>query len=275
MNRRRPYRQRTRPNHERWLVSYADFITLLFAFFVVLYASSQGDQKKAARLSGAIEEAFQDLGLGESPQNGPLPPLRALEMRSNEGSLSSLSTREQVGHMSHRMSAEEIQVLNNELERLLASEIKRQDVTIRSAPDGLIISLQELGFFDSGSASLRPSSRDAFARIAAVLEERKCRVRIEGHTDPVPIHTALFDSNWELSTARATGLVKLLIQKYKFEPSNLAAGGYAEFHPVADNDTEEGRRLNRRVDVVIVSAIIASGRASSSPGKAQDAEPAR
>jgi chemotaxis protein MotB len=181
---------------------------------------------------------------------------------------------EQGGHIPHQMSAAEIRALNNELERLLSREIKRHDVTLRSAPGGLVISLQELGFFNSGSASLRPSSQDAFARIAAVLEERRCKVRIEGHTDPVPIHTAQFDSNWELSTARATGLVKLLIQKYKFEPSDLAAGGYAEFHPIAGNDTEEGRRLNRRVDVVIVSASVASGNASSSAEKIHKDKPA-
>jgi chemotaxis protein MotB len=256
--RHKQYRQRTRPNHERWLVSYADFITLLFAFFVVLYASSHGDQKKAARVATAIENAFQDLGVGQSgagrlvsdsvghviqavPETGPRPMVEA---------------REEIGHMPHEMSAREIRALDQELERALSLEISRHEVALRSAPDGLIISLQELSFFDSGSASLRASSRDAFARIAAVLQERKCEVRIEGHTDPVPIHTAQFDSNWELSTARATGLVKLLIQKYNYEPTHLAAGGYAEYHPIAENDTPEGRRTNRRVDLVIVSALV-------------------
>ncbi len=259
MQAHRPRRMRTRPNHERWLVSYADFITLLFAFFVVLYASSQGDQKKAARVATAIEKAFQELGVGQSGPGGH-PPASLLpdEMHAAIGAevYHAAELREEIGHLPREMSPIEIRILDNELQRALTPEIARHEVTLRATPDGLIISLQELGFFESGSASLRASSRDTFARIAGLLQERKCEVRIEGHTDPVPIHTSHFDSNWELSTARATGLVKLLVQKYSYDPTHLAAGGYAEYHPVAGNDTPEGRRANRRVDLVIVSAVV-------------------
>jgi chemotaxis protein MotB len=255
MMRRSPHRKRTRPNHERWLVSYADFITLLFAFFVVMFASSQADQKKAARLANAIEQAFQELGLGQARSGArPLPPTEIKPAAETP-----VLQQQEIGHVSREMSAAEIRALNDELERALALEIRRHEIALRSSPDGLIVSLQELGFFDSGSATLRPSSLETFGRIAGVLQERRCKVRIEGHTDPVPIHTAQFDSNWELSTARASGLVKLLIQKYGYDPANLAAGGYAEYHPVASNDSAEGRRINRRVDIVIVSAIVPRG----------------
>ena len=255
MTRRSPYRKRTRPNHERWLVSYADFITLLFAFFVVMFASSQADQKKAAKLANAIQQAFQELGLGQT-RSGAVP-LMTVDVKPST-QVSPRPEQQEISRFAREMSRAEVRALTDELERALALEIHRREITLRNSPDGLIISLQELGFFDSGSATLRPGSLGAFGRIAAVLQERRCKVRIEGHTDPLPIHTAQFDSNWELSTARAIGLVKLLIQKYNYDPASLAAGGYAEYHPVASNDSAEGRRANRRVDIVIVSAIVPS-----------------
>jgi outer membrane protein OmpA-like peptidoglycan-associated protein len=108
------------------------------------------------------------------------------------------------------------------------------------------------GNFESGSAGMKSASQLAFDRIAAMLRERDYRLRIEGHTDDVPIHTARFTSNWELSTARATEIIRLLIVRDGFRPDRLSAAGYAEFHPVAPNATAEGRGMNRRVDIVIL-----------------------
>jgi chemotaxis protein MotB len=116
-----------------------------------------------------------------------------------------------------------------------------------------VISLREFGFFDSGSASLRPSVLPALDRIASILAMRTCRLRIEGHTDNVPIHTPQMASNWELSTARSTELVRLLIVRYRFSPDRLSAAEYAEHHPIASNDNPQGRAQNRRVDVVILT----------------------
>jgi chemotaxis protein MotB len=146
----------------------------------------------------------------------------------------------------------DLSVLRKELEQALAPELARRELALRTVPDGLVISLQEIGFFPSGSAQIKANSEQAFARIVGLLVNRKFRIRIEGHTDPVPIHTAQFASNWELSTARATEIVRLLIMKYHFAPARLSAAGYAEYHPVADNQTEDGRKLNRRVDIVIL-----------------------
>jgi chemotaxis protein MotB len=112
--------------------------------------------------------------------------------------------------------------------------------------------LREVGFFNSGSADIKTASQPAFSRIAALLAEREYRIRIEGHTDNVPIHNPQFVSNWELSTARATELIRLLIVKYNFSPDRLSAAGYAQYHPIARSDTPEGRALNRRVDIVIL-----------------------
>lgn len=108
------------------------------------------------------------------------------------------------------------------------------------------------GNFESGSAQMKTASQPAFDRIANMLRQRNCRVRIEGHTDNIPIHNAQFSSNWELSTSRATEIVRLLIVRDGYSPNRLSAAGYAEFHPVASNATAEGRGMNRRVDIVVL-----------------------
>jgi chemotaxis protein MotB len=116
--------------------------------------------------------------------------------------------------------------------------------------EGLVISLHEAGFFASGSSEVRPSSMDLLTRLAASLPSGP--LRVEGHTDNVPIHTAQFASNWELSTARATTIARLLLDHPNIHPGNLSAAGYAEFHPVASNATEAGRAQNRRVDIILL-----------------------
>ncbi|HYG98937.1 MAG TPA: flagellar motor protein MotB [Terriglobales bacterium] len=253
-------------NHERWLVSYADFITLLFAFFVVLYSSSQVDKAKMGKLAAAIEGAFQELGVFQGSTVGP--PIQAVEA-ANAGAgnnpvaretrseqdfqkiarIAALTDTKQAPFTSHA-----VQSLKVELERALAAEISRREVALRVGPEGLIVSLREVGFFDSGSAVLKPGSEAAVGRVAGLLRERGVAVRVEGHTDNVPIHTAQFTSNWELSTARATQMISFLISRHQLSPTRLSAAGYGEFHPVATNATADGRRQNRRVDLVILAA---------------------
>jgi chemotaxis protein MotB len=142
--------------------------------------------------------------------------------------------------------------LKMELEAALSPEIARKEISVRREPDGLVVSLREVGFFESGSAQMKASSEPAFDRIAVLLRDRKYRLRIEGHTDNVPIHNLQFSSNWELSTARATEIVRQLIVRDGFDAASLSAAGYAEYHPIASNGTPEGRGMNRRVDVVIL-----------------------
>jgi chemotaxis protein MotB len=133
----------------------------------------------------------------------------------------------------------------------LSHEIATGDVAVRDTPEGLVISLREVGFFESGSAEIRASSMPAFERLANLLGESDSDIRIEGHTDNVPIHNSRFASNWDLSTARATATIRLLIVNYGFDPQRLTAAGYAEYRPIATNETPEGRAMNRRVDVVV------------------------
>jgi chemotaxis protein MotB len=260
---RRKRRRRSHQNAERWLVSYADFITLLFAFFVVMYSTAQVDQRKVGQLAMAIQVAFQEMGVFpasttkipvSSRQPMPFSTVQAIENVNRTAELgrivsppiNALSSVEQDGDLSG---------LRRELEQTLAPEIARHEVALRAVPDGLVVSLREIGFFESGSAALKTDSRSAFDRIAELLAKRPYRIRVEGHTDNVPIHNGQFASNWELSTARASEVVRLLIVRYGFAPERLSAAGYAQYHPVAENDTAAGRAQNRRVDIVILGKL--------------------
>ena len=127
-------------------------------------------------------------------------------------------------------------------------------MVLKANREGLVISLREIGFFDSGSAELRATSEAAVQRIAEVLSAQTNNIRIEGHTDNVPIHNAQFASNWELSTARATEMIRLFITHYDLPATRLSAAGYAEYHPVPSNETAEGRAQNRRVDIVVLAS---------------------
>lgn len=260
-------------NHERWLVSYADFITLLFAFFVVLYASSQVDKRKVGKLAMAIQVAFQEMGIFQAsatqiPMNldEPMPfsRVQAIENLKRNATLGQVAGRPENG-LGPGNGSGDLEQLQHELETALSAEIGRKEVSMRRETDGLVISLREVGFFESGSAQMKAASQPAFDHIAAILRERGYRLRIEGHTDNIPIHNARFASNWELSTARATEIIRLLIVRDGFDPAALSAGGYGEYHPVATNQNAEGRAMNRRVDIVILQKEAVSKSASAEP----------
>jgi chemotaxis protein MotB len=231
-------------NHERWLVSYADFVTLLFAFFVVLYSVAQVDKKKVVELAQAIQYAF-----GNSDASSISPSAAALQLAPGvlKPELAASAQRPTPSDDNADMND-----LRQELQQALAKEIAQGEVSIRKSSEGLVISLQEAGFFESGSTQIQTKSQAVFGRLAGMLSERGYRVRIEGHTDNRPIHNSQYSSNWELSTARASEVVRQLITEYQFPPDLLSAAGYAEYHPVASNETETGRAANRRVDVVVL-----------------------
>lgn len=242
-------------NHERWLVSYADFITLLFAFFVVMFASTQSDKNKAKDVSDSVRQALEHgqfsaaistvLGRGKhearkaplSKENTPerenpnAPPPGPLE-RHPPDLAKSLDT----------------------LMKGLDADLKGGKLQLKLDARGLIISLREKAFFASGDSAVAPGSLPMLAKIAAVVQSLPNPVRLEGHTDSRPIHTPRFQSNWELSTARSIAMLELLRDRFQIPPSRMAVAGYAENSPVDTNDTEEGRAHNRRVDLVLLSA---------------------
>jgi chemotaxis protein MotB len=231
-------------NHERWLVSYADFITLLFAFFVTLYAISQVDAKKLGKLMESMQAAF-DTRVFEPGS----PKLSLSEGRSKGVQQQTLvEPISPVATASPAMQAIEARI-RAKLPRQTAGGIVR----FRQEKRGLVVSLTEAGFFDPGQAELHDATNTVLDAVAEALQTVPFEMRIEGHTDNVPIKTSRFPSNWELSTARATYVLSYIVSKYDFAASRLSLAGYGEYHPVASNDTPEGRAANRRVDLVILS----------------------
>jgi len=233
---------RSRVGHDRWLVSYADFVTLLFGFFVVLYAFARTDQKKQVQVVQAIDSAFRSMGVfSDSNQTA-----RAQDaaQAANAAMDEELLTPMQVKY--------DLDRVRQDLTQTLAKQIATHTVALEMGRDGLVISLREAGFFDSGSAMPKAEALPTLRQIADRLGATPYDLRIEGHTDNVPIHNAEFDSNWELSSARATHIARLFLEMKAIPPDRLSAAGYAEFHPVASNDTAAGRAENRRVDLVVL-----------------------
>jgi chemotaxis protein MotB len=142
--------------------------------------------------------------------------------------------------------------IRRDLEQRLSNQVAQHTVSIKMGRDGLVISLREAGFFDSGSATPRAETVPTLRQIAASLAGSPYDMRVEGHTDNIPIHTAEFDSNWELSSTRATRIARVFLDMKSISPDRLSAAGFAEFHPVATNATAEGRAENRRVDLVVM-----------------------
>lgn len=249
---RRKRRKKPHMNHERWLVSYADFITLMFAFFVVLFATAQADKKKEAAVSQAIDRAFRTLGLFQPSKIDPKTRGFAVSRDTSAAPVNIVLGDQLAASPAVRADLERLQ---RELQGKLSNQIAQHVVAMHIGRDGLVISLREAGFYNSGSAAPHASSMPSLDSIAETLKTAPYDIRIEGHTDNVPIHTAQFASNWELSTARASTLTRLFIERHDFRPARLSASGYAEFHPVASNATAEGRGENRRVDIIVLPHI--------------------
>jgi len=253
---------RSRVGHDRWLVSYADFITLMFGFFVLLFAFARADQKKQVQVSKAIDSAFRTMGAfsdskkAASAQDAAEPASAAMDER--------LLTPVQVKYDLNR--------IQHDLSNTLAKQIANHAVALDMGRDGLVISLREAGFFDSGSATPKAEALPTLRQIADRLSVTPYDMRIEGHTDNIPIHNAEFDSNWELSAARATHIARLLLELKSIPPERFSAAGYAEYHPVASNDTAEGRAENRRVDLVVLPRTKID---FATPGAAQPSGPWR
>ena len=240
----KPTPRRGRPGHDRWLVSYADFITLLFGFFVVLYAFARADQKKQAQIPAAIDSAFHAMGLFSGKEKNV----------GNGDESASAPARFVTAEQIHAPSEikHDLERIQRELTQKFADAVAAHTIAITMSRDGLVVSLREAGFFDSGSAMPK---RDAFVdlhQIADSLGREPYDIRVEGHTDNVPIHNATFDSNWELSAARATAIARLFLEWRAVAPERISAAGYGEFHPVAANDSADGRAKNRRVDLLVM-----------------------
>ena len=243
-------------NHERWLVSYADFITLLFAFFVVMFASSQTDKSRAKQVSQAVEKALKDgssfsvppavakilggtvddKGQGNAMMRGPGGAQHALKETPPENLVELLPS---------------LKLLSKELE----AEIKAGKLEIRMEARGLVISLRESAFFPSGGDALDKGSYPTMKTLANLIGSLPNPIQLEGHTDSIPIHNARFKSNWELSCARGIAVLDTLCEDFHLPYDRFSVVGRADTVPVDSNETPQGRARNRRVDVVIVNSL--------------------
>lgn len=254
---RKTHRSRRKPEHpttDRWMVSYADFITLLFAFFTTLYAISNMDAQKMGRIVLAMKSAFDQEVLPDSHGAGIVPaPLQGNALDAGGSILPHIVTPGSQTSQLPKTRPKPLKDVKDQLDRMVTEENLASKIKVSLDRRGLIIRLGELNFFDSGSAVIKPSARSLLDRLAAILFQSDSKIRVEGHTDNVPISTSRYPSNWELSTARATSLVLYLIENHGFDPQKLSASGYGEFRPLAANDTDENRAQNRRVDLVVLN----------------------
>jgi chemotaxis protein MotB len=249
MRRRRKAASEASASHDRWLVSYADFITLLFAFFVVLFASAYRDNQAIIRVSSAVHNGFQSLGvLAGGEKKGAI----AYSGVPTETPFAPAFNASSKG-LPPGPSAQEVLTLQQQLRDAIGNELKNKEIELTITPEGFVISLKELGFFNSGQAALLPGAAEKIKRIAKILSSRSLELRIEGHTDNQPIHNDQFNSNWELSTARAMAVLTILVGDAGFDPRKVSVAGFGEYRPIADDATPEGRGRNRRVDMVVVS----------------------
>jgi chemotaxis protein MotB len=240
-------------NHERWLVSYADFITLLFAFFVVMFASSQTDKAKAQAVSDSVEKALDgetfntvvsvvlggaiDVnGTGNAQKKGPggvKKEAKTVEVKRD-------------GQIAELLSP--LKVLSKELD----SEIRAGKLEIKMTSRGLEISFTQAALFPSGEDEIAKDFYPGIQKIANAIKQVPNPVRLEGHTDSIPIHNSRFKSNWALSAARSIALMELFAS-YGLPEERMSIAGYADTAPVDTNATEEGRKKNRRVDMIILN----------------------
>ena len=222
---------------ERWVISYADLVTLLFGFFIILFASAQVDQQKFIELSYSFKEAFNvDVRAGNADGASPV----------FGGGLGVLPG----GNFSSFAQPDVKSIRTTFDDELLTSGLTSSAVDVLRDGDGVIIRVSDRLLFSSASAELNPEAVPLLKVVAGVLRGINSDVRVEGHTDNVPVASDRYPTNWELSSARATTVLRFLLDE-GIEPRRLVASGYAEFHPIASNTTPEGRAINRRADIVL------------------------
>ena len=241
-------REEEHENHERWLVSYADFITLLFAFFVVMYALSSVNEGKYRVLSNSLTNAFRNVPINVSSQaltpQSPMPPPRTTPAAKP-------SAQQEKAKQAQR---DRMKNMAKEIMEALAPLVQQGKVRVLETSRGVTIEIADSALFSVGQALLNVESTRALRTVAEVIATSDFPVTIEGHTDNVPIKTAQFPSNWELSAVRATTVLRIFADA-GVPSDRLTAIGYGETRPVDANESIEGRARNRRVSIQIDSAL--------------------
>lgn len=235
-------------NHERWLVSYADFITLLFAFFVVMYAVSSVNEGKYRVLSSSLVSAFKSNQSPNSPPATEFSPL--LSQHPPPGDPIKLTDHQGTQKIKNQ---EKMRGMAKNILQALEPLVKDGRVRITQNALGISVEINASVLFAPGQAKLAESSSLTLQAVANQIRGHAHEIRVEGHTDNLPIHTESYPSNWELSTARASSVIRLFIER-GVEAHRLTAIGYGENKPIESNETTEGRKRNRRVTIMILAA---------------------
>jgi chemotaxis protein MotB len=243
-------------NHERWLVSYADFITLLFAFFVVMFASSQTDHKRAQQISDSVKKALSEDRVAAAVQavlGGTVNDKgKGNAMLRGPGGVS----RGEKDPVTEPIEQPRVAELMPSLEMLtkdLKAEIDSGKMQIHMEQRGLVISFTQAATFASGGSDLTAGAQESMRKVAVTLVKIPNPIRLEGHTDSLPINNDRFHSNWELSAARSITMLEILANQFQISKRRMSIGGYGDSAPIDTNETEEGRARNRRVDLVILN----------------------
>lgn len=241
-------------NHERWLVSYADFITLLFAFFVVMYAISQVNEGKYRVLSDSLVNAFKVESRADQPLPTGMESGKTASQTSQDVIKQPIPLRRAQAAAEAKRKQQEVKMKNiaKDILQALAPLVRGGQVKVTQSSRGIAVQINASVLFATGQAVLEGESVRALQAVARVLAGVENSVQVEGYTDDAPISTLAFPTNWELSTARASSVVRLFADT-GVAPDRLVAMGYGENHPVASNDTAEGRAQNRRVTIMILS----------------------
>lgn len=224
-------------NNERWLITYADLITLLLAFFIMMYVFSKKDAHKYEEVAGHLKTIFTGGTSAPGQAKAATPVPFDLPIKIAQG------------------SSEEVQKkLEEELKSLADNSASQKNISVFVDERGAVIRILDKAFFDEGKADFKEKAKNALDKIVPVLKSTSNNIRIEGHTDNIPISTREFRSNWELSVRRATEVVRYLIERYDFSPEKISAVGYAAYRPIVPNDTAENRALNRRIEIIITKS---------------------
>ncbi len=234
-------------NHERWIIPYADMVTLLFAFFVVMYSISQQDLAKLKNVKESLAEAFMGQKKGSAgsaketviKKDGPPESSSSLMMKRN------VTNQELIDELRKQLIKEGFDFIYQD---------KVSPINVKIDSRGVVISVSSSQLFDENSTEVRPDWLPVLQVIADILGSNDRLIMVEGHTDNKPTVGTVFYSNWEMSVMRATAVVRVLTQEFGIDPTRITASGYANYRPLGDNNTEDGRALNRRVEIIMLNS---------------------
>ncbi len=236
-----PRRQKEKPNTDAWVTTYSDMVTLLLAFFVLLFTFASIDEAEFERAITSLQEAFGILRGGRTVTSAE--PRIELEDIFDE-----MRHRDQI----RDLEMSQLRQIRDQIGQRLEEEGMEDDVSMAISERGLVLQFTDHVLFDTAQAILLSEALDILDVLGPKLKQVPNQIRVEGHADSRPINTPQFPSNWELSTTRATSVLRYLLESHDLDPEQLSASGYGEYRPVATNETVEGRAMNRRVDVILL-----------------------